>query len=89
MVPLELRSRYRPGQSLMKYLLPTWKVSIFAHVFEAAKIIGQIVNSPKTSRKIKHRRVRHELEPGDVIECVGTVSRVAGVDSSREYMCSS
>ncbi|KAE9403157.1 hypothetical protein BT96DRAFT_505900 [Gymnopus androsaceus JB14] len=30
----------------------------------------------------KHRRVRHELEPGDVIECVGTVSRVAGVDSS-------
>ncbi|KAJ3833898.1 hypothetical protein F5878DRAFT_545746 [Lentinula raphanica] len=30
----------------------------------------------------KHRRVRHELEPGDVIECVGTVARVAGVDSS-------
>lgn len=31
----------------------------------------------------KHRRVRHELEPGDVIEAVGTVARVAGVDSSR------
>ncbi|KAJ3905440.1 hypothetical protein F5879DRAFT_742889 [Lentinula edodes] len=30
----------------------------------------------------KHRRVRHELEPGDVIESVGTVARVAGVDSS-------
>ncbi|KAF9067929.1 beach-domain-containing protein [Rhodocollybia butyracea] len=30
----------------------------------------------------KHRRVRHELEPGDVIECVGTVARIAGVDSS-------
>ncbi|KAF8233255.1 beach-domain-containing protein [Tricholoma matsutake] len=30
----------------------------------------------------KHRRVRHELEPGDVIEAVGTVARVAGVDSS-------
>ncbi|KAK2463985.1 hypothetical protein APHAL10511_004036 [Amanita phalloides] len=30
----------------------------------------------------KHRRVRHELEPGDVIEAVQTVARVAGVDSS-------
>ncbi|KAG6916308.1 hypothetical protein DXG01_007465 [Tephrocybe rancida] len=30
----------------------------------------------------KHRRVRHELEPGDVIEAVGTVARIAGVDSS-------
>lgn len=33
----------------------------------------------------KHRRVRHELEPGDVIEAVGTVARIAGVDSSRRY----
>ncbi|KAJ7856539.1 beach-domain-containing protein [Mycena leptocephala] len=30
----------------------------------------------------KHRRVRHELEPGDVIEAVTTVARIAGVDSS-------
>ena len=30
----------------------------------------------------KHRRVRHELEPGDVIEAVITVARVIGVDSS-------
>ncbi|KAG6816009.1 hypothetical protein H0H87_009501 [Tephrocybe sp. NHM501043] len=30
----------------------------------------------------KHRRVRHELEPGDVIEAIGTVARIAGVDSS-------
>ncbi|KAK0199746.1 beach-domain-containing protein [Desarmillaria ectypa] len=30
----------------------------------------------------KHRRVRHELEPGDVIEAVATVARVSGVDSS-------
>lgn len=28
--------------------------------------------------------MRHELEPGDVIEAVGTVARVAGVDSSRQ-----
>jgi hypothetical protein len=31
----------------------------------------------------KHRRVRHELEPGDTIEAVDTVARIAGVDSSR------
>lgn len=30
----------------------------------------------------KHRRVRHQLEPGDVIEAVTTVARVIGVDSS-------
>lgn len=30
----------------------------------------------------KHRRVRHELEPGDVIEAVGTIARIAGIDSS-------
>ena len=34
----------------------------------------------------KHRRVRHELEPGDIIEAVKTVARISGVDSSREYM---
>jgi hypothetical protein len=28
--------------------------------------------------------VRHELEPGDVIEAVSTVARIAGVDSSRQ-----
>lgn len=34
----------------------------------------------------KHRRVRHELEPGDVIEAVATVARIAGVDSSRQCL---
>ena len=32
----------------------------------------------------KLRRVRHELEPGDVIEAVATVARVDGVDAYRE-----
>lgn len=32
----------------------------------------------------KHRRIRHELEPGDVIEAVFTVTRIVGVDSSRK-----
>lgn len=31
----------------------------------------------------KHRRVRHELEPGDVIEAVSTICRISGVDSYR------
>ena len=33
----------------------------------------------------KHRRVRHELEPGDVIDAVKTVARISGVDSAREF----
>ena len=33
----------------------------------------------------KLRRVRHELEPGDVIEAVATVARIDGVDSSRMF----
>lgn len=31
----------------------------------------------------KHRRVRHDLEPGDVIDAISTVARITGVDSSR------
>lgn len=31
----------------------------------------------------KLRRIRHELEPCDVIEAVKTVTRIVGVDSSR------
>lgn len=33
----------------------------------------------------KHRRVRHELEPGDVIEAVSTICRISGVDSYRTH----
>lgn len=32
------------------------------------------------------RKIRHELEPGDVIDAVKNVSRVVGVDSSREWL---
>ncbi len=34
----------------------------------------------------KHRRVRHELEPGDVIEAAETVARISGIDSTRSLM---
>lgn len=50
-----------------------------------------ILHNPPEERQLaediaddKHRRVRHELEPGDVIEAVSTVARVSGVDSSRK-----
>jgi len=33
----------------------------------------------------KLRRVRHQLEPGDVIEAVSTVCRISGVDSFRKW----
>lgn len=33
----------------------------------------------------KLRRIRHDLEPGDVIEAVATVARIVGVDSSRVW----
>lgn len=33
----------------------------------------------------KLRRVRHELEPGDVIELAETVARVSGIDSTRTF----
>lgn len=29
------------------------------------------------------RKIRHELEPGDIIELVKNVARIVGVDSSR------
>ena len=32
----------------------------------------------------KHRRVRHELQPGDIIDVVCTVTCIVGVDSSRK-----
>lgn len=51
--------------------------------------IKQMIDSQQLTEEIvddKLRRIRHELEPGDVIEAVATVARIDGVDSSR--MCS-
>lgn len=72
----------------MRYLPPqTWKVTLFT--LTLALQLNYTCLDRQLAEDIaedKHRRVRHELEPGDVIECVGTVSRVAGVDSSRESL---
>ncbi|KAF8344869.1 hypothetical protein F5887DRAFT_1061981 [Amanita rubescens] len=57
--------------------VPPWAESyeITATDIEERQLAEDIVED-------KHRRVRHELEPGDVIEAVQTVARIAGVDSS-------
>ncbi|KAF5354041.1 hypothetical protein D9756_006953 [Leucocoprinus leucothites] len=52
---------------------------------ESYEISSTEVDEPTLSEDVvddKLRRVRHELEPGDVIDAVATVARVAGVDSS-------
>lgn len=36
-------------------------------------------------REDNYRRVRHDLEPGDIIEAVKTATRIIGIDSSRKY----
>lgn len=52
----------------------------FSHIFFISLPIDQWADEVAED---KHRRVRHELEPGDVIEAVITVARIVGVDSSR------
>ncbi|KAG5653218.1 hypothetical protein H0H81_001695 [Sphagnurus paluster] len=52
---------------------------------EAYEISATEIDDRQLAEEIsedKHRRVRHELEPGDIIEAVATVARIAGVDSS-------
>ncbi|KXN83156.1 hypothetical protein AN958_01769 [Leucoagaricus sp. SymC.cos] len=52
---------------------------------ESYELTSTGVDEPVLSEDVvddKLRRIRHELEPGDVIDAVATVARIAGVDSS-------
>ncbi|KAF9449865.1 beach-domain-containing protein [Macrolepiota fuliginosa MF-IS2] len=52
---------------------------------ESYEISSTEVDEPSLAEDVvddKLRRVRHELESGDVIEAVATIARIAGVDSS-------
>ncbi|THV04025.1 beach-domain-containing protein [Dendrothele bispora CBS 962.96] len=52
---------------------------------DSYEIASTEIDDPQLIEEItedKHRKVRHELEPGDVIEAVQTVARISGVDSS-------
>ncbi|KDQ53971.1 hypothetical protein JAAARDRAFT_61057 [Jaapia argillacea MUCL 33604] len=63
------------AQSMVQVEVPPW-----AEAYEVSSTdLGQLAEEVAED---KHRRVRHELEPGDVIEAVSTVARIAGVDSS-------
>lgn len=58
-------------------LVPTlWDFSQVYTLLDRQQLAEEIVDD-------KLRRIRHELEPGDVIEAVATVARIDGVDSSR------
>ncbi|KAJ6588193.1 beach-domain-containing protein [Mycena capillaripes] len=65
------------SQSIVQVEVPPWAESyeISATDMDDRQLAEEITDD-------KHRRVRHELEPGDVIEAVTTVARIAGVDSS-------
>ncbi|TBU31477.1 beach-domain-containing protein [Dichomitus squalens] len=63
-------------QSVMQIELPPWSESYDLSSAEMDDQLGEEIFEDK------HRRVRHELEPGDVIDAVKTVARISGVDSS-------
>ncbi|THH31660.1 hypothetical protein EUX98_g2544 [Antrodiella citrinella] len=64
------------AQSMLQPEVPPWAESYEITSADADDHLDEEVQEDK------HRRVRHELEPGDVIEAVYTVARIAGVDSS-------
>ena len=79
-------------QSVINVEVPPWAES---YELSSTETEGTLFSQLPTSRcssgqdhladddpEDKHRRVRHQLEPGDVIEAVTTVARVIGVDSS-------
>ncbi|KAH9846387.1 beach-domain-containing protein [Lenzites betulinus] len=63
-------------RSIMQIEVPPWSESYELSSTEVDDQLGEEIVDDK------HRRVRHELEPGDVIEAVKTVARISGVDSS-------
>ncbi|KAH9476097.1 Beige protein-like protein 1 [Psilocybe cubensis] len=64
--------------SIMQVEVPPWAEAYeisATEIEERQDLAEEIVDD-------KLRRIRHELEPGDVIEAVATVARIDGVDSS-------
>lgn len=66
-------------RSVMQMELPPWAENYDLSAIEAEED-RQLTEEVAED---KHRRVRHDLEPGDVIEAVNPVARISGVDSSR------
>ena len=78
--------RFRHGLNRTKSLQPRQKVSLTSCRNIYRQLTFSAENGHLTEDVIddKHRRVRHELEPGDVIEAISTIARIVGVDSSRK-----
>ncbi|KZT25814.1 beach-domain-containing protein [Neolentinus lepideus HHB14362 ss-1] len=63
-------------KSVSRVDVPPWAESYEMSVTDVDADLAEDIEDDK------HRRVRHELEPGDVIEAVCTIARITGVDSS-------
>ncbi|KAI0079797.1 beach-domain-containing protein [Panus rudis PR-1116 ss-1] len=64
-------------QSVAQTEVPPW-----AETYDIASTDTEERQLADEVHEDKHRRIRHELEPGDVIEAAHTVARIQGVDSS-------
>ncbi|OCH84794.1 beach-domain-containing protein [Obba rivulosa] len=73
---VDLQEAESESQSLKRVEVPPWAES---YEMSSTDVDDQLEEEILDD---KHRRVRHELEPGDVIEAASTVARVFGVDSS-------
>ena len=69
----------------MKFLQLIWMVRVIFIVANDC-CVKSLLDNQQLAEEImddKLHRVRHKLEPGDVIEAVATVAWIDGVDSSR------
>lgn len=74
----EVREPEEETQSVAHVEIPPWEES---YEFGATEVEEE-QQWDEDVNEDKHRRVRHELEPGDVIQDVRNVTRVTGVDAS-------
>ncbi|PCH37188.1 beach-domain-containing protein [Wolfiporia cocos MD-104 SS10] len=64
-------------QSALHIEVPPW-----AESYEVSSTMADDIQLNEEIQDDKHRRIRHQLEPGDVIEATYTVARISGVDSA-------
>ncbi|CCA74831.1 related to WD repeat and FYVE domain-containing protein 3 [Serendipita indica DSM 11827] len=74
----EVREGEDEAQETVQVEVPPWEES---YEFAATEVEEE-QQWDEDMKDDKHRRVRHELEPGDVIQDVRNVTRVTGVDAS-------
>lgn len=72
---LRIQEPSSDAQSVVQAATPPWAESYEISASAEDRFLEEEVLDDK------HRRVRHELEAGDVIEAVETVARISGIDS--------